>query len=632
MFLDRNVLTKPQWMGIAALIIALIMTLNPVLALAEEADSDEEIVIISSDGEETVIGGNVVFDEPGDDEGLVGSAQGKAAEILDDDEIWALVDKDELRSLIDVDSLRAGIDVLALMESIDRDELRAEIDAEALLSEIDEEDLKEEFEERKLDGEYFVVDDQTGEARIVSEEEYAELKNTAAIADNEADSSFDEETDEVVIEDAAEDFVEDSIEDASLAEIISEETHVLEDGQEVKTFMVKLPGEEVDSHPMDVINVQLPIIDESSPFDFLIDPMKLMYNAYSSFDGDIVVEDAGVLFKNKDGQYDFSHKSDMLKVVNKSNVPVKLTIRASIENPESVPLVDSASELYGEDPNLFMALADEVGVASVITSYGEALIETVLEPAPEGTYSFTWDEENGKYNYFVNDVSEDIVEDGAEEDIEENAEETEDSVFDSYSFGVEAACNTEADWSQVDSRPVINVEWNVEPVLTDWDKVNAELEAERRAQLLANEEEFEAFKLVKAKELAEERLIELISERLNELKELEIEAMIEEEVTRLALEKYAEIMGIEDMYPEEAETTIIEGGDDQENVEIIESNSSESESTNDDAKSDSEDTIIIETPETESTINTEGNETNKATEESNTDGSDEVVIIESSDG
>nr|MCR5156964.1 hypothetical protein [Butyrivibrio sp.] len=68
MFLDRNVLTKPQWMGIAALIIALIMTLNPVLALAEEADSDEEIVIISSDGEETVIGGNVVFDEPGDDE------------------------------------------------------------------------------------------------------------------------------------------------------------------------------------------------------------------------------------------------------------------------------------------------------------------------------------------------------------------------------------------------------------------------------------------------------------------------------------------------------------------------------------------------------------------------------------
>ncbi len=620
MFLDRNVLTKPQWMGIAALIIALIMTLNPVLALAEEADSDEEIVIISSDGEETVIGGNTDNSEGDDSGSFDGYAQGRAAEILDDDEIWALVDKDELRSLVDVESIRAGIDVLALMESIDRDELRAEIDADALLSEIDEEDLKEEFSDRKLDGEYFVVDGETGEARIVGEEEYAELKGSDTIADNEADSSFNEETDEVVIEEAAE--------EDSLAEIISEETHVLEDGQEVKTFMVKLPGGEVDSHPMDVINVQLPIIGDNSPFDFLIDPMKLMYNAYSSLDGDIVIEDASVLFRNKDSEYNFSHKSDMLKVVNKSNVPVKLTITAIIQNPESIPLVDSASELNGSDPKLFMALTDEVGVASVITSYGEAIIETVLEPVPEGTYSFQWDEETGKYNYFVSDVSEDV----AEENTEGNVEETENSGFDSYSFGVEAACNTEADWSQVESRPVINVEWNVEPILTDWDKVNAELEAERRAQLLANEEEFEAFKLVKAKELAEERLIELISERLNELKELEIEAMIEEEVTRLALEKYAEIMGIEVMNPEETETTLIESGEDQENVEIIESDSSESESTNDNTESDSDDTIIIETTDTESDIKPEGNDNNKATEESKTDESDEIVIIESSDG
>lgn len=619
MFRDRNILTKPHWMGIAALIMALIMTLDPVLALAEEADSDEEIVIISSDGEETVIGGNTGYDEPEDDESFGGSALGTASDIIDEDEIWALVDKDELRSLVDVESLQAGIDVLALMERIDRDELRAGIDGEALLAEITEEDLKEEFADRKLDGEYFVVDEETGEAKIVSEEEYAELKGNSveelANIEDEVEDEFEDT--EVVFE--AED---------SLAEIVSEDTLVLEDGQEVKTFMVKFPMEEADSHPMDVINVQLPVIGDISPFDFLIDPMQFMYTAFSSMDSDRKVEEnASVLFKNTDSEYFLSHKSDMLKVVNKSNVPVKLSIRAYIKNPDSVPLVTSASDLYGTDPSLFMALTDEVGVASVITSYGEALIETVLEPAPDGTYSFLWDEEAGKYTYYLNDEPEDISE---EDVIEEDAEETEDYRFDSYSFGVEAACNTDADWSQVESRPVISVEWNVEPVLTDWEKVNAELEAKRSAQLLANEEEFEAFRLVKMGELVEERLIELILEKLNELKELELEALIEEEVTRLAYEKYIEIMGIEETDQEDSETTFIENGDEEESVEIIESDASETESTGSDTDTEDDETIILETTEGEDDIIVEDNETVEDNKDNDkNDDSDEIVIIES---
>ncbi len=612
MFHTRNILAKSQWMGIAALIVAMIMVLDPVLSLAQEGGSDDKIVIFSSDGDEIEFGGtNSYGDLSGgtQSQGYVESDSGRksAAGILNEDEIWALVDYDELRSLVDVQSLRSSIDEPALLDSIDRDELRAEIDGKELLAEFDEEDLEDEFIERKLEGECFVIDE-NGQAIIV-DENYTQDSGEETLQDYDEEDlpDFDEDSVEEstgeALEDASEDAANDGVEPADqLSEIISEETFVLEDGREIKSVKVKYLREMVEEHPVDIVKTQLPILGENSPFDFIIDPMNLLYQ--TSPEG-TVEEGASVLFKNTDSEYDFSHRSDMINFINKGNVPVKLIITANIRNPESVPLVGSTYELSGNEPGLFMALADDTGVAAVISSYGDAVIETVLRPVPEGTYVFKYNETTGKYSYTM--VEEAVEsEDGAEipetddgestensDDVEnpeedndaaelmdsetgetddadadevielvdsetsetddedsnddadlmdsEIAEPKEDSIFDSYSFGVVGACNTEADWSGVMSRPIINFSWKVEPILSDWDNLTEQLEAELRARLLEDREEFEVFKLVKESELVEEKLLELLQVKFEELKEKELERLIKEEVLRLALERIAEM-------------------------------------------------------------------------------------------
>ncbi len=628
MFPKRNVLAKITWMGIAALVMAMIMVLNPVLAMAEESGHGDDIVIFSSDGDQTVITGD--SDTVRGDE-LEGSTQGKAAAILDDEEIWALVDKDELRSLVDVDSMRNKIDVLALLDSIDRDELRAEIDGEELLAELSEEELEEEFIARKLEGEFFVIGED-GKATMVDEETAKEYKAKKEIDDdNDSDTEPLEEQIEIISADDVE-FAEEPLSETedSLAEIVSEETVVTEDGREIKKFKVKYSEEEANEHPMDIVNVQMPVVSDDSPFDFVIDPMHLLYQTSAArSEENKVEENVGVLFKNTGGDYMFSHKSDMLKVVNKSNVPVKLVITASLENPESVKLVDSASELKGKTPGLFMALTDDVGITSVISSYGEAVIETVLKPVPEGTYKFELDEETGTYKYVlaedtettsvddmeegdleigdlttddvetedteIGDVADDVVEtfeSGDDPDIEEpdTEEKKEDSRFDSYSFGVLADCNTDADWSSINTIPVINVTWKVEPVHSDPEEAETEVTDDDRTKFLADKEEYVAFKLVKTAELVEERLLELLQVKLEELKEIELEKLIEEEVVRMAYEILAEALdekGFGDLF----EKTDSQAGD--ENVEIISSEENSSGSTGAEEGDETDNDVLI---------------------------------------
>ena len=85
----------------------------------------------------------------------------------------------------------------------------------------------------------------------------------------------------------------------------------------------------------DVVSVALPAISEDgeSPFDFIIDPQGLIYATDAAkYGGGKVEESATILFRNHDGEYDFSRRSDSLTVKNRSNVPVIVTITASVEN------------------------------------------------------------------------------------------------------------------------------------------------------------------------------------------------------------------------------------------------------------------------------------------------------------
>ncbi len=459
MFLKGNILNKSQWMGIAAVFMAFVMALNPVPVLAEEGNSDDVIFFFDGDGNESTIGSTNGNTSSGNTSSG-GVVEGRAAEIIGENEVWAFVDKEELRPLVDVDALREKIDVDAIRESIDREKLKAEIDGSALLKGISEEELKQEFVERKQKGEFFAID---------------------------------------------------------------EETIVLEDGREISSFKIKLPEQSeqdqseeeksVQNHPVDVTNVQLPVIGEDSPFDFIIDPLGLIYlTDAAKYGGGRVEEGATILFRNSEGEYDFSHKSDMLKVVNKSNIPVKLVITASISNPDAIAIVGSEYDLFGDQPSIYMALEDEDGVDTVITGDGEAVIETVLDAAADETYVYEYNTETGTYEYYM-------------------AEDAENTEFPSFSFGLTACSNTEANWDDVDVRPIVSVNWKFEPVLTDWDLLFAEQDAE----------EYAAFKLVKLNELVDARLEELLEEKVEELKELELQQLIEDELLILAGEKLAEI-------------------------------------------------------------------------------------------
>lgn len=201
-----------------------------------------------------------------------------------------------------------------------------------------------------------------------------------------------------------------------------------------------------DVHPVDVINIQLPVIEESSPFNFFIDPRHFLYSAYASVEDQKVEEGANILFKNKEGEYAFSSKSDNITVTNRSNIPVRLSIKAQITTQGGVDFVDSRAALDGKTPSVFMAIADKDGIRSVMTENGEVCIDVVLDATPDGTYDFRWNEENGKYEYGITN-----------EDVE----------FDSYSFYLIADCNTEANWSSVSVAPVIAVSWKTEPVILE---------------------------------------------------------------------------------------------------------------------------------------------------------------------
>lgn len=363
-----------------------------------------------------------------------------------------IVDEDEIWAQIDRDELRSLIDVEALKETIDLDALRTEVDKTLLLEQISDLNL---------------LDSMSAEEIL---KEYNSLKES---------DKLDELIKEVV---ESEEFDEDFIK----------------------------------NHPVDVPNVKVPIISGSSPLDYIVDPMELIYQTEAvKYGGGNVQEGAPLLFRNSEGEYLFSDTSDMLSIVNRGNVPLQVTISAKLEDTYDVSMVDSRSDLGGTVPQLFMALVGKEGIISVLNDSGTSEITVVLEAVPEGTYKYTFNDETGKY----------------ESEMSENADE---STFDSFSFGVTGDCNKDADWTRVNALPKMTVTWKTEPVLTDWDKVNEELEE-------ADKVKFEAFKKVKLAALRDEELERLVQIQLDELVSEELDKLIDEEVERLAKEKFEEL-------------------------------------------------------------------------------------------
>lgn len=222
------------------------------------------------------------------------------------------------------------------------------------------------------------------------------------------------------------------------------------------TESVTLPIEVIRE---DVVSLELPIIDEgdTSVFDFILDPQKLLYaTGAARFGGGSVEEDATLFFHNKEGQYDFSKYSDQLTVTNRSTVPVRLTVSAYISDLGELQVVGSDDFTDSADCSIYMAVVDSEGNVLPLSADGEVSITLEMQAAPENAYVYRLSEDLQTYRLEV-----------ALGEID----------FDKYSFGLVGACNPNADWRNASVHPMVTVAWRFEPMAVE----RQELPVEKRS-------------------------------------------------------------------------------------------------------------------------------------------------------
>lgn len=191
----------------------------------------------------------------------------------------------------------------------------------------------------------------------------------------------------------------------------------------------------------DAISVDVPIISQSgrSPFDFIMDPQGLICRTDAArYGGEQFEEGATLYFKNTGGDYDYSSQSDWIEVVNKSSVPVNVTIEAVVKNLSTVELTeDSDFEDDNKTAAICLELVDDNGNVIPLDSSGNATVDVEI------------------------DASEDT-----------------------YSFGLTGACNPHGNWEGIDETPQVVISWTIVPLsnseyeslILDLDEIDMTLE------------------------------------------------------------------------------------------------------------------------------------------------------------
>ena len=405
------------------------------------------------------------------------------------------------------ENARNSVDEDAIRSSIDKNELEQSINEDELCAEINEDELLQTIDEEELRS-------RINEDEIESEYEARE----AAMSEEEREP-----------------------EDITSA-----------------TFFLK-------QHPIDVIDIEVPVVGRTSPLDYIIDPDGLIYATDAAkYGGGVVEENAYLLFRNSDGDYLFSSRSDMLEVTNRSNVSAIVYVTARLEGESDIQITDKENLNNQRKPSIYFALIDNEGNEIPLDENGEAVIEIELNAAPEETYAYEWNEETQEYDYV-------------------KTMEIDESEFDTYRFGVVGACNSEGNWDKVTNMPTIQLEWSAEAVETDWDTIKTQKQTEDEIRLSIEEAKKEVIRKEKIEEYRDEELQKLIEDKLLELKAEKLDELFENEFERLKREAYERIR--EQLINEYLEST--KGSDENSDPNEYMENSESSDSSQDDNSADS---------------------------------------------
>ncbi len=195
----------------------------------------------------------------------------------------------------------------------------------------------------------------------------------------------------------------------------------------------------------DVFSVTVPTGADNA-FDFILDPEGLIAATDAAHYADATFEEGQTLFFKNDGDStSYSSKSDMLDIINKSSVPVDVSIKATVTDTTDIKLSDDKTFKGDTDTSIYLAVTDGTS-DTVIKSDGGAEVKTVIGAAAEGSYEYKY--EGGAYKY---ELKADL------------ASDDENEAFQRYSFGVVGTANAAGDWSEISESPKISVTFEVTP-------------------------------------------------------------------------------------------------------------------------------------------------------------------------
>ena len=261
--------------------------------------------------------------------------------------------------------------------------------------------------------------------------------------------------------------------------------HLKSFAMESAVLLPKMEREDVISEVLptviekeDVVSIILPTVmeEERSPFDFVMDPLGLLYETNAArYGGGVVEEGATLLFQNKEGEYDFSRFSDRLAVTNQSTVPVLLTISAWVTDLGELSMVESDDFTGSDDCSVYLAVVDDQGNVHPISADGEVTIQVKMKAVPENTYVYRLSGDMQSYHLVQSDDFEEID-------------------FDTYYLGLVGACNPNADWSDISVHPVVSVIWRIDPIITEQKEASVDEEDADQNEDESAEQEYSAEK------------------------------------------------------------------------------------------------------------------------------------------
>lgn len=159
------------------------------------------------------------------------------------------------------------------------------------------------------------------------------------------------------------------------------------------------PGELEGVVDTDIYNVVLPTT-ATNALKYIADPQKLIEKTDGAAHTNKTFGEGTLFFANAAGSdFDYSNKSDALKVENKSSKAIKLTVaaKATVGSTGTDAKLAASDTLSATDAEVYLAITD--GTTTNVLQGTDSTITQVLGAAPETAYEYKYDSSSSKYSY-----------------------------------------------------------------------------------------------------------------------------------------------------------------------------------------------------------------------------------------